>query len=51
MKFFGIRRVFSTENEEQYETIGASGMKCPIYMEERNLWVWAVIGLVILLNM
>ena len=23
MKFIGIRRVFSTENEEQYETIGA----------------------------
>ncbi len=23
MNFFGIRRVFPTENEEQYETIGA----------------------------
>ena len=23
MKFVGIRRVFSTKNEEQYETIGA----------------------------
>ena len=33
MKFTGIRRTFSTQNEEQYTTIGAFGMMARCYMK------------------
>lgn len=33
MKFTGIRRTFSTQNEEQYTTIGPFGMMARCYMK------------------